>query len=201
MLEYYAILNVPSVPKNIVDAVVSEIDEHDKAYNPPLQLTLENGNVEASADYYRGNLDQRCVDWMIEHIPELAGQQCQFGYQRIKAVQDTSGTMFIHTDGSKRGIYVVSYLLDTGSDDTVTTHWWQEHGHDKHRDPHTFVIDNQHVAKLTSVVFPLNTWHMLDASILHNVSGIKTTRTAITVGFNDKQLADLILSKYAKSMP
>jgi hypothetical protein len=196
MLDYYSILNIPSIPKDIAATAGNVLGENSKPYNPPLGLIFKDSSVESSADYYRCCLAQECIDWIIEHIPETGNEQCVFGYQRIVGSQDTSGTMFVHTDGRQRGIYVLSYILDTGSDHDVTTHWWKEQDQPKHRPPHTFCLDHRPLDELASVVFPPNTWHALDASILHNVSGIKSSRIAVTVGFNNKDLIDQIVTKY-----
>jgi hypothetical protein len=196
MLDYYSILNIPSIPKDIITTVIDHSDPHSKPFNPSVELTLNDDVKEITADYHRSGLAQECVDWIIAHIPEAGDENCVFGYQRIAAAHGTSGTMFVHTDGTQRGVYVLSYILDTGSDHDVTTHWWKERGHDKYRSPHTFCLDHRKLDELASVVFPSNTWHVLDASILHNVSGIKSSRIAVTVGFNDKDLIDQIVTKY-----
>lgn len=196
MLEYYSILNIPTIPKNIVDTTVSHADMSSKPFNNLFGLTLKDNSVEHSALYHRTVLDQACVDWITENIPELANKSCTFGYQYIDAVPGTSGLFGAHTDGTRRGVYVLSYILDTGSDSTVTTHWWKEIGQDKYRAPSSRAPDYRKLDELSSVVIPANTWHMLDASILHSISGIKTRRIAITVGVNNKELADLIWANY-----
>jgi len=196
MLEYYSILNIPTIPKNIVDTTVSIADMSSKPFNNLIGLTLKDNSVEHSALYHRTALDQSCVDWITANISELANESCTFGYQYIDAVPGTSGLFGAHTDGTHRGVYVLSYILDTGSDSKVATHWWKENGQNKFRLPGSRAADYRVLDELTSVVIPSDTWHMLDATILHSVSGIKNRRIAITVGFNNKELADLIWAKY-----
>ncbi len=195
MLEYYATLDIPAVPQSIVDTAAVEIPipRYSKF---TFRLKFCNHSAELSAIYSRVELDQTCINWIIKCVPELANEKCTFGYQVIDAVPGTSGKFVPHTDGLFRGTFVLSYLLDPGSDQPVTTHWWQEHNCDKHRLPHTFITDYQKLHELTAVTIPVHQWHMLDASILHSVHGIKTRRTAITVGFNNKEAVDVMLSKY-----
>ena len=204
MLEYYSTLNIPAVPDHLVETEISKLKSFTptqdtilsyRTFIPSFPIKLKDGTKDYSTVYNRIELDQVCIDWMIEHIPELANEQCEFGLQFIDAITNTSGRFSPHTDGP-RGAHVISYILDTGSDSDVTTHWWREHGRDSYRVPATLINNYQIVDELTSVAIPAKTWHWLDSSILHSVHNVKTRRIAITVGFSDKELIDLILSKY-----
>jgi hypothetical protein len=182
-------------------------------------ITQLDGTIQNVGSYSRRELIKPVQDWIFETFPELLGHSREIGFQEI-ANSSTNGQlcqMVPHTDG-RRGHHVLQYAFETGGPD-VTTVWWQEDGHPIYRNSAVFnhginnpdderagVAKNKHMAlhkldltgltPLESVVFKKDHWYLLDADVIHSVHNVRTKRLALTVGFSNRELYELMAEKY-----
>jgi len=119
----------------------------------------------------------------LNHILSLFGSMLKdLKYPKIeKQWIWGSSTSTPHTDIGRDYFYM--YLLDTGGDQ-VKTNWYIEPSFPLERDwrPYlTAMNDTRHLKKVHSTIFKPKTWYYFNSKIIHEVTNMTSTRTAITV--------------------
>ena len=194
----YAYLDLPSPPQSIIDAAwrIAEKNKNTKAtemnnwLNRPgyaeyeyRNFTLKTGEEVKTLRSHRFSINEEFNEWVRTHFkcdPTTCGI----------AVYDSHSSFFApHVDISRD--YVMSYLLDQGGDN-VETIWYQQHGHPIVRpdlksvfDPAVITKNFDTLEEIDRVNLPKNKWVSLNASILHGIENIESTRVAIHISSND----------------
>jgi len=131
------------------------------------------------AGYARWTVHPELKSWLAENISsdvDLAG------YQVIS--EDVNA----HCD---KRLWAVNYIINTGGP-TVTTTLWQQPGQPVSRESRVKLPEYAKLNILESVCIEPGRWHILNTRVLHSVKGIKTERSAITVGLNNTDPFSLI---------
>jgi hypothetical protein len=124
------------------------------------------------AGYARWAVNPELKSWLAENISadvDLAG------YQVIS--EDVNA----HCD---KRLWAINYIINTGGP-TVTTTLWQQPGQPVLRESRVKLPEYAKLNILESVCIEPSRWHILNTRVLHSVKGIKTERSAITVGLNN----------------
>jgi len=138
-------------------------------------MTTESGSVD-NLLYTRHHISPELVAWINSNISEHIDQ---IGFQ-ISAATQQSTTHLCHTDSYPRK-WVLNYLVDLGGSD-VTTNFYYEQGHGLLRGHLERPLDMTKLDKIYSVKIETGRWHILNALILHDVTGIETARKSVSAG-------------------
>jgi hypothetical protein len=129
--------------------------------------------------YTRWAIQPELKSWLANNISQDVDIA---GYQVIS--QDVNA----HCD---KRLWAVNYIIDTGGP-TVTTALWQQPGLPVSREASVKIPEYAKLHLLESVCIEPGRWHILNTRVLHSVKGIKTQRSAITVGLTDPDPFSLI---------
>jgi hypothetical protein len=121
--------------------------------------------------YTRWAIRPELKSWLADNISQDVGIA---GYQVIS--EDVNA----HCD---KRLWAVNYIVNTGGPN-VTTTLWQQPGQPVSREPSVKIPEYAKLNMLESVCIEPSRWHILNTRVLHSVRGIKTDRSAITVGLN-----------------
>jgi hypothetical protein len=194
----YAYLDLPDLPQSIIDAAwaVAEKNKHTKAGEMNNWLTrpgyaeyeyrnftLKTGKAVKTLRSHRFGINEEFNQWVQNYFkcdPSTCGV----------AVYDSHSNFFApHVDISRD--YVMSYILDQGGNN-VETIWYQQDNHPIVRPDLKSVFDPAVIPKnfdtlkeIDRVRLPKHKWVSLNASILHGVENIESTRVAIHISTND----------------
>lgn len=129
--------------------------------------------------YTRWAIRPELKSWLAENISQDVAIA---GYQVIS--QDVNA----HCD---KRLWAVNYIVDPGGPNVVTT-LWQQPGLPVSREPSIKIPEYAKLNMLESVCIESGRWHVLNTRVLHSVKGIKTARSAITIGLNSADPFSLI---------
>lgn len=216
--QFYHYLNLPAPPftpdEVITDAVLfgKKIPENVKLTIPQLDGSYQNVTI-----YNRIQVREFAANWILETVPELQGHAQDIGIQTHRNSNKTNGLLAqfpIHTDGKRRGRYVLCYLYDLGGPGPETV-WWHEKGcpiirelgiynetngapRDKLLEsPETYYkLNNQYLKELERTTFKQGAWNLLRADVLHSVHGVEHTRVGFAIGFSNEEVYDKLVDKY-----
>ena len=93
-----------------------------------------------------------------------------------------------HTDTERQAALI--YNLVPGGPD-VNTVFWQEHGQDIVRPNRTWVLDDQKLVQIHSLLIRPRIWTLINATVLHSAENLMSTRIALQIGFMHQDLDQL----------
>jgi len=132
------------------------------------------GKQDNAYNYVRWPASADLRDWLHQNIcSDLS----------IAGVQIITGEVALHRDKRQ---WALNYLLDTGGSNVITS--W-------HRIPGVPDVEplNPDTAaralastleQLESQCVELNRWHLISTEVLHKVTGVESTRVAVSIGLN-----------------
>lgn len=123
--------------------------------------------------YTRWAIPKELETWLFSNISQEVGIA---GYQIIS--QDVNA----HCD---RRSWAVNYIVDTGGTEVVTS-LWQQPGQPIIRQPSIKIPAYAKLDCIQSHCIEPGRWHLLNTHVLHSVRGIRTQRSAVTVGLNSE---------------
>jgi hypothetical protein len=194
---FYVIMHhLPKIPQQYVDVALEKIrnaeiptteSEHQKDQNPIYERNFtRNGVTKLSRSNPRFKLDDIMSDWVNDNITT---EWKQIGVSTSIVLkgsphfvsEDLSVDQVPHTDLTRH--YTLMYILSKGNEDQYTS-WYQEPGYPLQRKRDVIVWESDHLEKQGSVIFPAQTWVMLNTNILHNAENVKNERIAIHIGLD-----------------
>lgn len=197
MLYTYAYLDLPNLPQSIIDAAWQALEKnknnHEVKVNNWLSrpgyadyeyrnFTLKNGQEVKTIKSHRYSIGEEFDTWVKEHC-QLDPAPCGV------AVYDDHSSFFApHVDISRD--YTFVYMLDLGGNNVETT-WYRQQGYNLVRpdlksvfDPDVITKNFDTLEEVDRIKLPLHKWVCLNASILHAVENIESTRVGIQISCN-----------------
>ena len=195
MGKHYTILDLPQIPDKYIKialemasefSALSAEEQAKRRTNPfhnPAQRTLKmikNGYSMSGRTAPRVDFVGVFKDWVNENISQ-EWNQIDVGVNLSPPNGDHSTAVVAHTDTTRS--YVLIYLLDISNDDQETV-FFQEKEYPLHRKRNTTIEDYGQMVEIERARFPLHTWVLSDATVIHAVENVQGHRTAIHVGFD-----------------
>jgi len=177
MFKYYKTLNLPGIPAELISNLGnSEFTKSQAQITSFDDWTMTRGTKvisnESRAAYMRFDVGDQLIDWVRNNISDQ--------YHNIGMSYWQGGSVALpHTDLSRD--VVLLYLLSTGGD-RVETKFWRYNGQTR-CEGHVHPKSYDELELLESVVLKPNTWHMLDAKVVHSVENLTSDRVALQLGF------------------
>lgn len=179
MFLYTTELNIPPIPPELLE------------FTPQPYKTLDTGygQYPGSNKFSIGLVTYPpLTEWIMKAIPGVRADM-------IKYQTGSQGRHVVHTDILR--VYALNYLIDTGGPEVITR-WYQEQGQPLRRPKtrggqltDTGSVDYGDLDCLASVKLQAGTWALIATDILHDVQGIETTRSAITISLAPGELETL----------
>lgn len=195
MPRFYQFLDLPAIPDHYLDIALSraatfsalpEEQRLSQRTNPlhrperPVLRITRNGQSRSGRTAPRTDFADILHDW-VNHNISTEWNQINVGVN-LPPIDGAIGDATVaHTDTTRS--HVLIYLLETSNADQATV-WYREQGQPLHRKRNTTVEDYSKLIELERAVFPVRTWVMLDATVIHGVENVSDQRTAIHVGFD-----------------
>jgi hypothetical protein len=218
-MKYYSHLSAPPPPFAHSDMATEHVFfKRMMPTNATIGITQLDGTVQNVGSYSRYEVKTPVQDWVFDTFPELKGHSREIGLTMQMNSNLSNGRtcqLPAHTDG-RRGQQVLQYMFETGGAD-VRTAWWQEDGHTIYREVAVFnnpqgskeiddIANEKHIAihkmdlagltLLDSAVLEKGHWYMLETNVIHSVHNVRNKRLALTVGFSNRELYELMAEKY-----
>lgn len=197
MIYTYAFLDLPDLPKNIIDSAWISLEKNktndskkvnDWSNRPGYteyeyrSFNLPDGRSLKTIKSHRYPINQEFSDWVKKYFdqdPTTSGI----------AYYDNHSSLFApHVDISRD--FTILYLLALGGD-SVDTVWYQEKNKPITRpdlksvfDLSQIPCDYSNLIEIDRVCLPLGKWVCINSAILHEVQNIHSTRVAIQVSRN-----------------
>jgi hypothetical protein len=214
--KFYYYLDLPE-PTFLPEQVATEELVFRRMVDPALKSRLlqPDGSYQNITSYSRLKPVPMVTDWLLEHIPELAGHIREVGIQVHENSNRENGLSAqhpVHTDG-KRGRHVLCYFYSIGGGKPETV-WWQEKDQPVYRDVALFNVNQPNkldgllnkqtprkldlngLTELQRVSFEPGRWAIFRSDVLHSVHGVETERVGLTVGFSDDHVYNMLVDKY-----
>jgi hypothetical protein len=156
MLLYQYLTALPPIPAHLLlDAYL--LDES--------KIGFQDG------EYTRWALRFKIQEWLNENISNEI---------LISGMQIITGDIPMHCD--KRH-WALNYIIETGGD-AVKTGFHKLPGEPTRQTPSARAWNAAHSEEICSIVLEPFRWHIINTHVLHSVTGVTSTRKAVTLGLN-----------------
>jgi len=157
MYQYYQIENLPPLPEELVSDVYWSIDNYKNVFYDP------------NHSWYKVFLANDKLQKFTKSI---------LNFQHTALVQVIQKGLPIHIDFKRS--YAFNYIIETGGESATTNFYKNE---DFYFDQNNKLIPKFEIFDIVEkVCIPERTWHKINVTVPHNVTGIETQRIAITIG-------------------
>lgn len=197
---YYAELNFPSIPRELLIDPFESVEKQQGRYNPfGGESYFKNGQVINPCSYWvTGVKNVKLSSWLRNNIPGTKHLK-RFCYQH--AYHRTGGHHVVHSDIARN--YAINYIVETGGEDAWTS-WWREIGqpikrNKKHGGGYNAgsLSTYNNLELLDTVKLTKDKWYLMSTDVLHDVGEIVGLRKSITINIH-KDHEEKLLERISK---
>lgn len=171
----YKFLNLPKIPKNLLDSLQPSDSALVRTMKGPVYLREGKSYTTFVGKHYA--VTDELAQWIRENI---SNQFNDIGL-RITDGNINRQNSIAHTDLTRT--YTLMYNLDHAEGHINI---WQETGFPILRNQPGYVVKNyDRLRLLESIETPNHTWYLLNSSVLHSVENTVRPRINIQIGFDE----------------
>ena len=179
MFTYLPLPSLPSVPEKFIDLAIeisqrADLTTYVDPSNYKAREVVKDGKTHVSRRQLAVELGPDWDQWVRENIvTDFSDTGVRICFDNGSSIQGP------HVD-RPFGKYKIYYLITPGGEKVVTS-WYKEKNCPLFRERNTVVNDYSYLEIVDSIQIPTGRWILFNTNILHDVTGLESTRMNLVV--------------------